>query len=598
MILIARNQIVLGILVLHLDGQPVSPYGERVAETLRLGPTIYPIVFAALAARFFHSLARWAAERPRGIRLAALEQIYGSQSFAGTIERALFLRTNTMVAVATLLVWAMSPLGGQSSSRLMYSVSESNIGSATVYYTDIGKVMSSAIGSSGLTDTKSLIHNIYTSSLISPVTQRHGPLDMWGRPKIPIWDDSRGGEEDDGWIDVADQAASEQSDLYASLLGVNVYGLEHDNNTKYDILVNSTYINLDCEAVAFGITYNRSEEYFPADVLNVTSMQKSDYKSDPTRDCRKPDDHTSFRAGYGYPHNVIGVGTPDFKPPALLYASKDLYYGRGQTGTSFSLFNCTMTPVAVKTSIRCGPLAQTGCAAHRQRRLPHDGPANSMWPENMVDTALTITLGEWPVAQGDFDNYMASPTDNYLAGDDNLFLGQDIRQWNGTDMRFFSRRITTAFNTMWQATLNPRNATNPDPAGSQPSQPYRGTTRTEARTAVERNIYRASRPWITVLFVATLILQALAVAGVVLDKLVLRAPDIMGYVSSSTRDNAFFPLPMSGSTLGGTERARLLGGVRVRIADVRPGEDVGYIAFERAVPDVPWAPLNRRREYL
>lgn len=165
-------------------------------------------------------------------------------------------------------------------------------------------------------------------------------------------------------------------------------------------------------------------------------------------------------------------------------------------------------------------------------------------------------------------------------------------------MALFSRRITTAFNTIWQATVNPSNATNHDLTAAQVDALAYGTTPVEARASTQREVYRASRPWITVLFVATLVLQVLAVAGVVLDMLIIQAPDIMGYVSSLTRDDGHFPLPVSGSTLGGRERARLLGDVTVRIADARPGEDVGYIAFERAKSGMPWVPLDRRREYL
>lgn len=590
---------VLGILALHLDGQPISPHGERVVEATRLSPTIYPIVFAALAARFFHSLARWAAERPRGIRLAALEQIYGSQSFAGTIERALFLRTNTVVAIVTLLVWAMSPLGGQSSSRLVYRVTEFEETSATAYYTDMGKPMSMAVGASALSDVRYLIHNIYTSSLMSPVLQRQGPLDMWERPKIPKWNASRPAD-DAGWIDVDHQVDSENSDGYSSLLGVNVHGLEYNNDTRYDFVVNSTYINLDCEAVGLGILYNKSEEYFPADVLNVTSMGLEVDGSDPMLP-RAPNGHTSFRAGPAWPRkNISGIGTPDSAPPALLYASRNLYHENYGTAynAGFALFNCTMTPISLQTRIRCGPLARTSCAAQAQRLLSPEASARDLWPENMVDTALYNTLFEWPFAQGGFDVYTASPTDNYLAGDDNVFLGQEVRRWNGTDTGLFSRRATTAFNTMWQATLNPRNATNPDPAAAQQGALDDGTTPTEARAAVEREVYRASRAWIAVLFAATLALQVLAVAGVVLEWLVVRAPDVMGYVSSSTRDNRYFEVPAGGSTLVGTERARLLGGVRVRIADVRPEEDVGYIAFERVISGAPWVPLDGRRQYM
>jgi len=55
--------IALGIIAAYLNGRPSSLYGQRVEEAARLGPTIFPIVFAAIVARFNRHLAHWQAER-------------------------------------------------------------------------------------------------------------------------------------------------------------------------------------------------------------------------------------------------------------------------------------------------------------------------------------------------------------------------------------------------------------------------------------------------------------------------------------------------------------------------------------------------------
>lgn len=61
------------------------------------------------------------------------------------------------------------------------------------------------------------------------------------------------------------------------------------------------------------------------------------------------------------------------------------------------------------------------------------------------------------------------------------------------------------------------------------------------------------------------------------------APDILGFVSSLTRDNRYFaPLPPGDSLLDGEQRARKLRNMKVQIQDVRPDSDVGHIAFARA----------------
>lgn len=48
----------LGIIAARLHSQPTSSYGANVEQAARLGPTIFPIAFAAIVARFNKHLAR------------------------------------------------------------------------------------------------------------------------------------------------------------------------------------------------------------------------------------------------------------------------------------------------------------------------------------------------------------------------------------------------------------------------------------------------------------------------------------------------------------------------------------------------------------
>jgi hypothetical protein len=48
--------IALAITAYRLDKQPISAYGDRVRTATRLGPTMFPIVFAAIAKRCLVSL--------------------------------------------------------------------------------------------------------------------------------------------------------------------------------------------------------------------------------------------------------------------------------------------------------------------------------------------------------------------------------------------------------------------------------------------------------------------------------------------------------------------------------------------------------------
>lgn len=53
----------LAIVAYRLDDKAVSAYGDKVQDAMKLGPTIFPIAFAAIASKAVRSLARKLVER-------------------------------------------------------------------------------------------------------------------------------------------------------------------------------------------------------------------------------------------------------------------------------------------------------------------------------------------------------------------------------------------------------------------------------------------------------------------------------------------------------------------------------------------------------
>ena len=54
---------VLGALAASLNGKDVSDYSDHVVVWFSIGPSIYPIIFAAIVARCLKKIACWQAER-------------------------------------------------------------------------------------------------------------------------------------------------------------------------------------------------------------------------------------------------------------------------------------------------------------------------------------------------------------------------------------------------------------------------------------------------------------------------------------------------------------------------------------------------------
>ncbi|KAL6412438.1 hypothetical protein AUP68_03641 [Ilyonectria robusta] len=567
--------VVLSALILRLDGQPTSLEGQRILEIIRLNPTIYPILFAAIASRFYKNLARWSLERPNGVGIAALEQIFGSQNFVGAFERLLVVRTNVSIGAAILLIWVLSPLGGQGSFRMLTPSNDTATTPQELYYLHPSHQISSYSVWSFVEQTRGNVESLYSSSLLSSVTQKRSPRDLWDLPKIPQWT----GGNLNGEVREVDEAALSRGDAhYTSLLGLKIQGLDSaSGEVQYNFSVEMSYFDFTCGFV--GIEQENGYPYQTQ--LNFTgAFTNGTFAANITS-----------QESWKYGRNI-------FESPLtyLLYASKQKSNNPvDQDRGDRALFNCSMETVVLDTNIQCMPnpnSLSTNCSAQSQRYVERDASANPLLGNSLKSqSALGNFLATWPSADRS-STVGVSPTDNFLAGDLYPYVGQSLRNWTGIDTSDFSRRLTTAFNTLWLATLDPLGHSNTSfaevPAKSEMT-PVKITTSqvfmspTNADKAVTNPVYRANRIWIGIVLFTTLVLEILAILGLVL-RCFIHGPDVLGFASSITRDNPYIPLPPGGSGLDGPERARILRNMKVQLADVRPEEADGYIAFKAVSP--------------
>lgn len=94
-------------------------------------------------------------------------------------------------------------------------------------------------------------------------------------------------------------------------------------------------------------------------------------------------------------------------------------------------------------------------------------------------------------------------------------------------------------------------------------------------------------------------LQFCAIAGLYL-KCTATAPDLLGYVSSLTRDNPFTLVAEGGNTLGGRDRARLLRDLKVQVGNVKWEEEKRHIAFRivESVGEFRTGKVSKQRVYF
>jgi hypothetical protein len=92
-------------------------------------------------------------------------------------------------------------------------------------------------------------------------------------------------------------------------------------------------------------------------------------------------------------------------------------------------------------------------------------------------------------------------------------------------------------------------------------------------------VFKIDWRWVAVLLTSVIVLLLVGIASVILEGMLV-APDVLGYVSTLARNSRYLHLPKRGvDALSGPERARVVGGVKVMIQDVKPDKEVGKIAL-------------------
>lgn len=209
--------VVLGIAAATLNQAATaenSSLGSRVERAMKIGPTIFPILFAAIAARSLRSVARYQAERVA--KLGSLEMLVGSRSVWATMEMAFHIRSFTTTTIFLILFWILSPLGGQAALRLMTRKDANNSSPLTVRYFDTGPAAgiwpNGGFGPVG-TQFESIENIVFSAAIVSPDTIKRSSQDTWGNIKIPRLEAFNSSTPDkSGWIVISSQVSKRQSE--------------------------------------------------------------------------------------------------------------------------------------------------------------------------------------------------------------------------------------------------------------------------------------------------------------------------------------------------------------------------------------------------
>ncbi|KAF3040303.1 hypothetical protein E8E12_006936 [Didymella heteroderae] len=644
LVIIPLYFILLAIATIFLNGKPTlgNAFGSKVEFAMSLGPTMFPIIFAAISGRSMKMIARYLAEK--GTKISAdIGATYGKL---------------TLVGVNLLFLWALSPLGGQASLRLMQRTDRPSFESNKLRYLTTGPAGPAfGIMTEGFQRRKyAEAGSLYNAALLAPLATKIGPQDIWGNVKIPSIDalnESASGA--DGWLDVPSRSLLPET--YSSLVGVPIVGLSKSAESNFTLEYN--YLAVNCNPFtqeqypgqhgtddATATNYAKMNKMIPGYVWRNKSEDDShpfdaaqgraSFLIDTPRDLargagavvknRTEQDILMGRLdGFFGNYNRSRLSQVESETPRQLTFASVYGINRGGDEQGLSITNCSLFQHHVEASVRC---TGTECAVDRLRKSRTDTRPNALTQLEYFSITKAIAK-EFPTAIK--FNEGSSPTELFMMNTSaypftkkagRLFPNEVYANLSDLSPEVFSRRLSLVLNTYTQLSTQStgyfgsltRNlsAYGPDtlpvtdinaylPANlsatehtwdvwSTPFQqkvidldyPFLGAT-TTATSKSTTQIFACNFAWVALLLASSIIILITGLVAVVLKRRTL-GPEMFGFVASMTYENPWLNLPTGGTMLDSMERARLLKDIEVQIGDVRGNEEIGHIAFAAGVP--------------
>ncbi|KAH6684570.1 hypothetical protein B0J14DRAFT_465141, partial [Halenospora varia] len=571
--------------------------------------TVFPIVFAAVFSRVAMKAAAWKLEK--GSSLGTLEQLMGSRTVLSTLTTQFRLCAFNIVGVSLTLLWALSPLGGQSALRLIgTTLNITDTESPTIYFdTDAPSQFSSWIALSpgsmnAVLDNFIPLDTMYSSSLLTPNDMKRNTMDLWNNVKIPYLS-SFEKEKSKYWTLVPEGDTA----VYSSLVGIPVYHIPNGNSS---FLLESSYLELHCS----NITTNTSLEPFNSTLLDkLLACGLGPEASNPCPKIQNGIFQGTFDpCGFGQVKTTWALGLDTFidesywrtnKEVGVLY---DLFPRHNLDQTSdrsliqtdtretqatllFQSYNvlsqmytnpqinytqayCKVQRSYVESRVDCIlDKTSTNCkvTAQRDSQLPHASTniTHLSFPDifRYMSSALPKANGATGNnGRSDLALYYIQNASNSVVNTNTYAYLDDVPE------KEFSQRLGQLLNSYLMLSQAYTLVT-----GLRVPEISRYNQSTIAQVQKLQEVYKVSFLWLGIFLLATFVLLIAAITSVIFSHLTVN-PEILGYCSLLVRDSQLVDLPPGGGTLDGIDMTKALKKMEVKIGEVgRISEGVGVL---------------------
>ncbi|KAJ5558205.1 hypothetical protein N7535_008420 [Penicillium sp. DV-2018c] len=588
---------VFGIWVSRVNGSPAGPgtIGSKLFEISQYAPTIFPVLFAAIAGSSIKSIASWRIQTPQGATIGLIEQCLGSQTITGAFLTQIRLRAVNLVAILTVLLWCLSPLGSQASLRVISIVANhpgtvvnlTSVDTFTLYQYGFGQ---------GVSEAKTLVVNPMIASISAASLLATRNQDLWGNVRFPIIEHLKRSNTE--WMDVPPS----DNLTYASLVGAPVIGLPDSGSTSFTLP--GAYMSISCPVI---------DTIHQASLTNFTSA-----------DAPSPgnDDDCSWSSSPGGFQYQIAISEPC---SASLMASmartrnaRKMIWESWEPGYAGPVTNrspitraiCDLTTTYVDANMTCGSLdgqhSTNTCNLSSARRsvdthfhsnwtvLDVAFPGNTELPRHYLGGILYPLTHMFPHAE--------------LSGGLEPVIGYFIKPFHaiGTihsesrlapdtiDRQVFETRFAQLMNSVLYLGISPSaftgsfNITDIESRWEIKDSPVKVT----AENVHNQDIVRCNSLWLSILIISSLVIFCFALVGAYLHIITI-APELLGSVSVTLLQNRIEGVTGS-STWSSDEWSKNLQDTKLYLGDVQPDANVGCIALTTSAQDVPAGSVKGR----
>lgn len=454
-----------------------------------------------------------------------------------------------MVGVLLVILWALSPLGGQASLRVVGTKIEATEAATTIQYINTSSPVLDYEYDGGDTSSEFVpVDALFTAALISPSTTQAGAIDAWGNFRIP-WIESLGSSTMGaaGWYPIPNNLSN---DDYSSLIGISLSAINSSANVTTTFGIEASYWLLDCSYLG-NLTGNTTT------LAGGKSMNMDLLTSD------------SGPRDINIPRSVV------YADQVATYA--DLFHNQA---------NCTMQTSYVEVSVSC---SEDQCTATdmRKSQTPHRptgwtlldsaGVTGFEWFAIAFVGALLLGHESYP---SPYQNFIIDPQKPYITSTTSL---------KSVGTRIFAVRLGQLMNTYLMTMLDPpavpQGLQNSDFSADADATVGTQQLSAAATLTTTREVVTCDDGWLAVLVVSAAITAILGVCGLVAT-LCRRGPELGLNISGLIKDSPFIEQSSGGSTLDASERARLCKKIIVKYGDVKSDEEVGYISIGSATEGI------------